>query len=567
MIFMSNIKPNQKEYKNLSKLKFYTLTNFPFIEADFDAITNYELMCKIVEYLNGVIENEQNVSYNVRQLYDAFMELQAQIDDEIEAQNQRIDDYFEDTNLQIYVDNKIDEMIESNQFQTLLIEAINEINPNILKFSNKVQSINFDSPFYATGAPFHILQQYVLDSTNKALLINAIKETLIEQEGTQFPTFHFINPWDLKVIRYSAEISYHNNIADTLIIVPIFDFNSQPIGANQEYTGYAKFNILYTNDEITDLTFNEEYSQHYRQVDIGNTQSFVPTLPYEPATKDYVDSHSSSGTSLPIYYYEMKDWGTVMSCSQYGGISFAGTDWDDFKDILNQMHSDERTDALLEVKSNQGSTELFTLHLNSFSSTDTLTGVTLRQYFNSENYKNILIYGNNNRGMNYQTLQFMVRLSDGVVTTFAYSISNLMGNSTFVEAENVIPVDISSSVTLGSDVTAQSVEGVQFIKQGNLFNMHGTIGAINGGSFSAMSLTIPADYAPIPFTSGVGYSSCYGTCILLKASDSSYHTLLLHYVHAADAVAGGIAFSPINGEIIEAGDVIAFNISYIRTPQ
>lgn len=40
-----------KKYKNLTPFKMCVLQNFPFIEEDFDALTNYELMCKLFETL------------------------------------------------------------------------------------------------------------------------------------------------------------------------------------------------------------------------------------------------------------------------------------------------------------------------------------------------------------------------------------------------------------------------------------------------------------------------------------------------------------------------------------
>ena len=47
-----------KEFKKLTPFKLQVLENFPFIDEDFDAITNYELLCKVVEYLNNTVENE-----------------------------------------------------------------------------------------------------------------------------------------------------------------------------------------------------------------------------------------------------------------------------------------------------------------------------------------------------------------------------------------------------------------------------------------------------------------------------------------------------------------------------
>ena len=48
-----NVNNNYTDVKNLTPFKLCVLQNFPFIEADFDARTNYQLLCKVVEYLNN----------------------------------------------------------------------------------------------------------------------------------------------------------------------------------------------------------------------------------------------------------------------------------------------------------------------------------------------------------------------------------------------------------------------------------------------------------------------------------------------------------------------------------
>ena len=40
------------------------LQSFPFIDEDFDAITNYELLCKVVEYLNKTVKKNRNYIYS-----------------------------------------------------------------------------------------------------------------------------------------------------------------------------------------------------------------------------------------------------------------------------------------------------------------------------------------------------------------------------------------------------------------------------------------------------------------------------------------------------------------------
>ena len=98
------INPDYKPNKLMSKFKFFTLTNFPFIEADFDAITDYQLLCKVVEYLNEVRENVNTDTSNVEALYQAFLSLQNEvnlyideqmgiINDTLDEQNEKIDNH------------------------------------------------------------------------------------------------------------------------------------------------------------------------------------------------------------------------------------------------------------------------------------------------------------------------------------------------------------------------------------------------------------------------------------------------------------------------------------------
>lgn len=69
-----------KQYKELSYFKRWTLENYPFIEADFDAITEYQLFCKIVEYLNKVIYNEKLTEQAMEELEAEFLKLKEYVD-------------------------------------------------------------------------------------------------------------------------------------------------------------------------------------------------------------------------------------------------------------------------------------------------------------------------------------------------------------------------------------------------------------------------------------------------------------------------------------------------------
>ena len=93
--------------KMLPPFKFWALQNFPFIEYDFDALTNYEIMCKIVEYINKV----------------------ALKTNEIGEEMQNIIDWFNDLDVQDEIDNKLDEMVEDGTLAEIINEEIfNELN-------------------------------------------------------------------------------------------------------------------------------------------------------------------------------------------------------------------------------------------------------------------------------------------------------------------------------------------------------------------------------------------------------------------------------------------------------
>lgn len=87
----------------LSPFKWFVLQNFPFIEADFDALTNYELMCKVVEYLNATITKTNELGNQVEILTNWFNNLDVQ--DEI--------------------DHKLDEMVDSGELQEIIADYLN----------------------------------------------------------------------------------------------------------------------------------------------------------------------------------------------------------------------------------------------------------------------------------------------------------------------------------------------------------------------------------------------------------------------------------------------------------
>lgn len=97
----------------IPKFRRCVLQNFPFIEQDFDALTDYELLCKVVEYLNKVIANE-----------NALTESQSNLIIQFNTLKDYVDNYFDNLDVQDEINNKLDEMVEAGTLQEIITSYI-----------------------------------------------------------------------------------------------------------------------------------------------------------------------------------------------------------------------------------------------------------------------------------------------------------------------------------------------------------------------------------------------------------------------------------------------------------
>lgn len=116
------------DYKKLSPFKWFVLENFPFIEADFDAITNWQLFCKLGEEINKVIEKVNLCGEQVEELTNAFNNLQ-----------NYVNNYFDNLNVQDEINNKLNEMAQSGELDQIVGKYITaDIQPQINEINRKI---------------------------------------------------------------------------------------------------------------------------------------------------------------------------------------------------------------------------------------------------------------------------------------------------------------------------------------------------------------------------------------------------------------------------------------------
>lgn len=99
----ANFTPDWNGYTNMKPFKFWCQKVLPTVYDD--SLSYYEVLCKLVKYLNQVIENMEKVEQNTDALLVAFNELQGWVND-----------YFDNLDVQDEIDHKIDEMVEDGTF-------------------------------------------------------------------------------------------------------------------------------------------------------------------------------------------------------------------------------------------------------------------------------------------------------------------------------------------------------------------------------------------------------------------------------------------------------------------
>lgn len=100
-------------FKQLVLMNLQALTNFPYIEKDFDAVTDYELLCLVVDHLNEVIKNSNEQNTVIQNLYNAFVALK-----------DYVDNYFDNLDVHEEIDNKLDKMAASGELADIIAQYL-----------------------------------------------------------------------------------------------------------------------------------------------------------------------------------------------------------------------------------------------------------------------------------------------------------------------------------------------------------------------------------------------------------------------------------------------------------
>lgn len=119
-----NYSPNFVGYKDVKPFRFWCQKVLPSVYDD--SLSYYELLNKVVHYLNVVIDNLEGVEQNTDALLNAYNQLQ-----------EYVNTYFDNLDLGEEIERKINEMVEDGTFDDILAPAIQRYEAQLQQILNQ----------------------------------------------------------------------------------------------------------------------------------------------------------------------------------------------------------------------------------------------------------------------------------------------------------------------------------------------------------------------------------------------------------------------------------------------
>ena len=93
----ANFTPELGNYRSLQPFRFWCQKVLPLVYDD--SLSYYELLCKVVDFLNKTMEDVETLHEDVTGLHNAYVKLQ-----------EYVNDYFNNLDVQVEINNKLDAM-------------------------------------------------------------------------------------------------------------------------------------------------------------------------------------------------------------------------------------------------------------------------------------------------------------------------------------------------------------------------------------------------------------------------------------------------------------------------
>lgn len=306
------------ELTKIPKFRRCVLQNFPFIEQDFDALTDYQLLCKVVEYLNKVITSQNEVIEITKSLTLAFNELQS-----------FVEHYFENLDVQEEINNKLDQMAEDGTLQEIIgsylqsnvawtFNTIDDMkNATNLVAGSYAQTVGFHKVNDGGGAMYYITDSGTANEMD-VIVIGSLYANLVipsvlvpEQVGAYGDGVHN----DTTAFKRSLELSKRIHLKGNYR-VDSFDVENLTIEGESNIVTITSPIHLLDNSKISNFTIKtiSESDKHLIRIS-GNSDNVYNDITIDHITMTYDES---TGTEVALTANYCKNL-TITNCDIYVG--------------------------------------------------------------------------------------------------------------------------------------------------------------------------------------------------------------------------------------------------------
>ena len=200
--------PVMGNYKTLQPFRYWCQKVLPLVYDD--SLSYYELLCKVVDYLNKTMEDVETLHGDVDNLHKAYAELQGYVNN-----------YFSTLDVQTEINNKLNDMASDGTLSQLLSSIIN--NHESPKFVNNVSGMTDHNSVYVNTT-----DGYIYYWNGSKFVSSGLSYTTPNNVVTQYPT-------QVKANNYTTVLPDLNEAHAPVRYILLFALNETNIPLNTPF--------------------------------------------------------------------------------------------------------------------------------------------------------------------------------------------------------------------------------------------------------------------------------------------------------------------------------------------